>query len=47
MGTIHTKADSKPPVFTYGFVQYTVWVLSYLIQRNITAEDDSFLHQMR
>lgn len=33
MVTARTEMHSNLPVFTYEFVQYTVWVLSYLIQR--------------
>jgi len=40
MVAICTKAHSKPPVFIYGFVQYTAWVLSYLIERSVTAKED-------
>lgn len=42
MVTTHTEVHSNPPVFTYEFVQYTVWMLSYLIQRALLQKTSHF-----
>lgn len=45
--TVHAEAHTNAPVFTCGFAQENIWVLSYIIPGAITAKEESFLHQMR
>lgn len=45
MVTVHTKAQDKAPVYIHmGLSNTTYEFFSYLIQRSISVEDESFLH---
>lgn len=45
MVTVHTKTQIKAPVYIHMGLSNTLnGFFSYLIQRNMSVEDDSFLH---